>query len=406
MPSKSLVREVFIDRPTPIFTGAIALASAGALTSAPSFVPMVALVTILHIYTRLVVPRSARIGRAFLAWLVVTLGVSAAHLPTAADALASVSQSLGFLFLASGASTVSAFIALFLDHKIGSRAGPTSQLLLFPAVWATTWAFLSFGPVGHIFTWSPVQGIEAYRWVRPYVGQWGIDWIVGAWASVISQAVGMWVMGPKEDESVGEVVGPLVSFEGDDNAGTAQTSPSTKSRRPFPSLVILAGLLALTIPSYTITNIPLPVRSDNIMPITVGCVLPGAVTGNPNPPQLTDFIQESRILTGAPLIIWPEGSVQFNSEGQRNQTLATVHHDLLSNKTGSYIGVGFEETIATHSKHGQRHLRRNGFLVMNSDGDIVHEYYKRNLVPGASLLFTSMVYSCILILPQSQSPSL
>ena len=236
--------------------------------------------------------------------------------------------------------------------------------------------------------------------MRPYIGPWGIDWVVAAWAVVISQAVGTWAIGAApEDSEEREAVGPLVSFEGDDHVETtpALSSPSTRARRSYPVLILLGVLLALTIPSYLSSNLPLPVQSDNTIPLTVGCVLPAPVTGNSNPPQLADFIAASKTLSASRLLIWPEGAVRFHSETHRNETLADIQTQVLAQKKGTFIGISFEENMPSGRTSGGRHLRRNGFLIMDSEGTIVHEYYKRNLVPG--MLFTTIIFSIVANIP-------
>jgi hypothetical protein len=383
-----LITFVFHDNPTVVFTGATAVLSAAALTTTPSFVPLVLLVATLHLYVRMVIPREHAVKRLGITWMATVVGACIAHSSAALNALSTGWTSILSLAILSSASSAFAFLALYLDLKLG-LGGPLTRLLFFPATWATVMGILSTSPVGRLFTWSPVLGIDAYRWMRPFTGPLGIDWVVAAWAVSISHLVGTWAQGtPEEDDTPRDLaVGDLLSIEGDVDASDpphVSASPSSKHRRlSYPVLMLASAALLLAVPSYFSPMLPVPVRSTNTVPLSVGCVLPAPTTGNGNPPTLQDFIAESKTIADAKLIIWPEGAVRFENAKHRNETLSLVQSNVLANHRGQFIGISFEESIPSDSRDGARHLRRNGFLIMGSDGIIHHEYYKRNLVPGS-----------------------
>lgn len=164
--------------------------------------------------------------------------------------------------------------------------------------------------------------------------------------------------------------------------------------------VLSVFLVALALPSYMVDNMPLsPISSENLS-ITVGCVLPSPVQGQP--PQLEHFISESKTLVESKVLIWPEGAVHFNSEKDRNDTLAHIRSEVFKSKANAWIGVSFEETLKLQTSD-ERYKNRNGFVLMSNTSEDHIYYYKRNLVPSTYL--DSGAQTMIDMFSQLPSPS-
>jgi hypothetical protein len=195
---------------------------------------------------------------------------------------------------------------------------------------------------------------------------------VGAWAVVISQAIGGWYIGSEDDED------HLVVHTNQRNAYSNSTT--TKS---------LALVLAfLAIPSFILPSLPLPISAiDRSTPLTVGCALPTYERYNNHVLTIDDYIHESARLRaiGARIILWPEGAVVFHS----NSTKQDAFRKIKERVPGPYIGVSFEETISDpDDPTGRKSLTRTGLAVLSQYAEEPHQiYYKRHLVPGESFSY-------------------
>ncbi|KJA25809.1 hypothetical protein HYPSUDRAFT_122084, partial [Hypholoma sublateritium FD-334 SS-4] len=248
-------------------------------------------------------------------------------------------------------------------------ASSWSRVTLFPAVWATLWCTFSYiNPVGHLATWSPADNVDAYNWLAPYLGPAGKDWLVAAWAVVISETITQWFM----EENEGEYT-PLLATSTSDNS---LHSNKTATRG-------LAAFLAVLLVPYCIsTNFPLPVSDiDIITPISVACVLPSFQKYQKHTLGLNDYIAESKTVAGlASIILWPEGAVTFKSAEERDSAFQEIRKI-----TGTYVGVSFEETVANpDDPTGHQSVTRTGLAVLSSrEKEPLLTYYKRHLVPVA-----------------------
>jgi hypothetical protein len=244
---------------------------------------------------------------------------------------------------------------------------PYSQIFLFPAMWATAWYVVSYlSPVGRLATWSPVLGLESYNWMAKYTGPVGYDWVVAAWAVVCSQTVKMLLhRTDTEDEN-----STLIDHELPDEEVTRAPPLARKV------LILVTILAALTLPSFVLNNLPLPPStSDTTTALTVGCVLPPSSRQH----TLDDFITESKKLTKAKILLWPEGAVRFDSSEARDAGLERVRKEV----RGPYVGVAFEEFVSDEAS-GRAGRRRTGVALVSSNSHQTHmTYYKRHLVPIA-----------------------
>jgi hypothetical protein len=391
----------FVLKSPGIFYGVAALPiAAAAFSPVPSPLPLIALVGMLRLACHQVIHRRGSLSRLIIIAFSVALGASAQHIASALTATSSGFTSLLSLFMLSVISTIIAFAPLSAEAYFGTRlGGPYTHALLFPALWATIWAGASMSPVGRLFSWSPVvHDLGSYQWLAPYVGPWGADWVIGAGAVIFSDVAGRMIIGAmpdSEEELVEEAtaarrpdVPNLITFEEDGipsgpNEGPDRVGPpparvrsSSSSRHPLWMISLI--LTAAALPAYFIDTAPLSVTSQDNLAITVGCVLPGPVTGG-HPPQFDQFVNASKTLS-AKILIWPEGAVQFVSAADRQAKINRIQQEVLGQKQTGFVGVGFEESVPLDGSSG-RYKTRNGFLLL-SYTEVVHEYYKRNLVPS------------------------
>lgn len=243
----------------------IAVAGMGALTTRPSFIPITILLSLVQAYTQVLAKRSSN-SYIILLSLFLGLATSVAHISTARDALSSAATSFLSLLLLSSFASLVAVSAIIADASLRRQSQVQhAEVVLFPAIWVTAWlAIAHLSPLGWLTTWSPVIGTEAYAWMRPVFGSWGLMWVMAAW----SQALGMIVLeAVEEDEEP-----PLITIENTDGQLLARriTSPA----RRHSAIALAVALFVLSVPSYFDRDYPLPSTSPTSTPLTVACVLP------------------------------------------------------------------------------------------------------------------------------------
>ncbi|KAI0294957.1 hypothetical protein BC826DRAFT_1009641 [Russula brevipes] len=320
-----------------------------ALSPTPSFIPLTTLVATLLIYTRVVIPRPHAPERS----LHLSLG-----------ALSSTAFSIISLWLISSLSSIVAFSVVTLSDYITLRVDiPWAKIAFFPCLWATAWQSIShISPVGHLVTWSPVTGIAGYEWMRPLFGEWGINWIVGAWAIVAAEIVGAWFIGPTEEL---EPQGPLIP-----TLGEPEPEPRRSASLPGPRHILLLGaaLLLLSTPSSFSPITPTLPWSISSTPISLGCILPHPPSPGDESSPLDRFIAESKQHNHARILLWPEAALKFETNTQREEAIKRVQMKACSARAEW-----------NHSREGKW---RNGLVLVGSNGTVA-EFYKRNLVPIA-----------------------
>ncbi|KAA1468061.1 hypothetical protein DENSPDRAFT_833238 [Dentipellis sp. KUC8613] len=369
---------VFLDHPHIVFSAVALATSLGALSPTRTFFPLILLLISLHLYVRVVSRRPRAILHLANIWLWTTTGAFVAHVPSSLHALSSNAGSLFSLFLISGVSNIVALVAVYVDARLCLQMKtPWARITTFPAIWATCWQAVSYiTTVGNLVSWTPVVGIEPYKWMRPVFGSWGINWVTAAWAVVGSELVGAWFIGPTQhmDDSTDP---QLISFEG--SSDDTRTAPKKSiSRDPYHIFCLGIGLLGLAVPSYFFQALPDPAYSTSTTPLTVGCVLPPPLAHGDHGSPLDRFIAESRKLTRANILLWPEGAVRFDSATEREDAIAKVQASI----KGPYVGLSFDDPAPPDWQRGNLRpgLRRNGLVIVGPKGK-VYEYYKRNLVP-------------------------
>jgi hypothetical protein len=372
----SSLRIAMTKHPVFLYTGVASMFAAAALRPSPSPFPLILLVATLQLYARDSLHIEGVTIRFRFLWLALSFTVAVAHLLTAQRTFTIQGVSLLFLISLSALSSAIALTAIALDAKVCHRINsPWSEITFFPLVWAAIWAVAShITPLGSLITWSPTIGLEGYRWMIPFTGPLIIDWVIAAWASLCSQAVIMWFIreGIDHDEP------PLL--------GRMKDRPFQKYARergtPSPTsldLLMLGGLLsALVVPSYIIGDTPTAVGPPaHVTALTVGCVLPPPGREGFEP-VVDDYIEHSKMMTDADLLLWPEGAASFGSPADRDAVLKEVRNSI----RGPYVGVSFEEF---NPLDAGRATRRKGLALVSNRSDTVQLlYYKRNLVPCKS----------------------
>ncbi|KAG6867915.1 hypothetical protein C0993_009545 [Termitomyces sp. T159_Od127] len=301
--------------------------------------------------------------------LIIAIAVAGALARTSPslNALSSTGVSIAVLCALTLVTSILTIFIVYVDIRLGSFLDTWSRVTFFPALWSTLWfAVSSVSPIGRLSAWSPTEGGGYYSWMAPFFGPVGSDWIVAAWAVVLSQAIGTWYMGEDEEEEGIATTAPA----------SIQTSHSSQ-RKSFLLLTVI--LLVLAIPSLLLSNFPLAVvAGPEITPLSVGCVLPPYRRYKHHTLTLNDYIEESKKLTSsARFLLWPEGAVTFNSENELAEGLAKVRNVT----TGSVVGVSFVEDFGDPNS-GTSGSRRTGVALVSQESaspELV--YYKRHLVP-------------------------
>ncbi|KAJ8474507.1 hypothetical protein ONZ51_g7159 [Trametes cubensis] len=368
--------------PSRVYLSIAPVLALGALAPTPSFTPLVLLVAILRLHFDTIIPRRAWASAVFQI-ILVSLATGLVNAAPSLHALSTPTTSLFVLaFLSLLATTVAA--GTITAGNLIERAvnTPWTHATIFPATWATAWALVERGsPVGQLATWSPVINLGGYSWLRQVGGQVAINWIVAAWAVIISDVVGQWMMGSAEETksvSTEDLLSDDLPVQ-----RTISPAPSAISTRTRRTLLMTAFLFGLAAPSYVFTELPPPVNAPDVTPFGVACAMPyRQKNGQPRgPPSLDDYVSESHTLQSqAKIILWPESAVHFTQEGEREGALEKIRPYI---NNGTYYGIGFEEVVHADSPDGvwKRGMRRNGLVLLGWEG-VVYEYYKRNLVPS------------------------
>lgn len=343
------------------------------LSPSPNFAGLLGLLVLIQLY-----PRVFPLHRLTDSWVASTIGALISCFGPASNALQSSTLSIvvhiGISALVPGVSV----LAVWFDSRyIGkNRRFNWFRLAAFPAIWASLWGMVSLlSPFGRLFVWSPVVGIGHYTWLSSFLGPWGIDFVVAGWSVVLTEVIAVPLFQRVDPEGPGDSV-HLAPFT--DNPEETRSGDHPISHPKFPFALLL---LALALPSLQMDLIPNPTYTTTTTPFTLGCVLPQTHLPHtkPHSPTLHEYINETKKMTNAKLVLWPEGSVRFDSEVERNTTFETIAREVLKGHMGLHIGLGFEDYAP--ESHNNRATKRNGFALLVED-KVVLQYYKRHLVPS------------------------
>ncbi|KAG8936048.1 hypothetical protein FRC00_009914 [Tulasnella sp. 408] len=399
-----------------------------ALSSTPSVPSVSLLLGVLILQTTTILNRDPR--QIIFLILNLALGSTLANLSASTTALSSPASSLIISLVRGAVFSFFAFIPLAIRHTITRQASTTVSPWLktaaFPTIWAVSWMLItSSNPVGRIGSWTPLTGDEGYRWLREYTGFAGIDFVVAGWAEVIAGLAGLWLQG-SADEDVEEVhhTGHAHSDEEalidhpHNGAGEYGAIQNGNQQHPVPprprsksTLILAISLGLLSVPSYLISPLPLPVYSESTTPVSVACVLPPHRSPDSPKTPLELFIAETRaVAPRAKIVLWPESAVSFRTSTERKQAIELVRNTTQGNKV--WIGMSFEEPanngLEGDDKHGGGHrakLLRNGMALIspNPKEPVVFEYFKRNLVPNFTQPFPSLPHHPDIILAPART---
>ena len=348
-----------------VFLSLLTVSSALAFGPSATITPIILTLTLLLVYSRFLFRTAPSFGVPHVGLLcALAVGASFSRYQAALAALSTPAESIAALF---GSALILSFLTsltLYVDTRFCTRLKSSwAQITLFPTLWATLWCTISYiSPVGRLSTWSAADHSDAYSWIVPIAGPASKDWIIGAWAVVMSQFIGAWYMGRPDEDSLLD---------------------NQPRRQQFGGFHFQVGTLALclsfaTIPSFLIPQFPLLVSDINVSTaLTVGCVLPPFQRYKHHVLTLDDFIEESKkVQSLAKVILWPEGAVVFNNASERDEGLQLVRKIITS-----YTGVSFEETINDpRDLTGKTSIRRTGIAIVSQNSE-PHIYYKRHLVP-------------------------
>ncbi|CAG7853950.1 SubName: Full=Uncharacterized protein {ECO:0000313/EMBL:CCA67152.1} [Serendipita indica DSM 11827] len=335
-----------------------ALSSYLALQPLPSSVPLIAFLSILRLETTLVIHRPWTFVRLVAIWAAIFIGCffSFVGLRFGSPEAPVVTASYAVIF-----SLLGLFIVV-----LAAYCG--SNNFVFPALWATWWLVIAqMSPVGRLGAWSPLIGDDTYSWLRPHVSDFGIDWIVGASAEVLSCFVTWHVLGfnQRHQNDDGNERRDHRNEEGD-----LQTERVDSGRVKF----LLFILIALSFPSSLTELLPEPLHEDNRHDVGVSCVLPDL--SGPRT-SFDAFMNETAIVAGrAHVALWPEDAVFFETEQDKETGLIKAQE--LSHQYGIFIGVSFLEPLLEEGE--DRGKRRSGTVLVGKDG-VMAEYYGRHPAP-------------------------
>ena len=367
-----------MDAPPIVAFLATAILASVALSPSPNAPAVVGLLVALQLYPRLF-PKNA--NSFLLPWTASTLGSVISYAGAASNALqGSGLSAVVWAAISAAVSAISVSVVLFESHFTKNHRYNWSRLAVFPACWATTCGAMSMvTSVGRLLPWSPVTALGPYAWISSCLGPWGVDFVVAAWSVVITEVIttplSQYVLSTQDPDHPRNVE-PVAPYTDNPDEPVSKDHSTLWYKSAFT-----LSLLALTIPSLWTSTIPNPTYTATTTPFTLGCVLPQTHLPHktPHTPFLEDYITETRKLTNAKLVLWPEGVLKFENETKRNEAFEEIYKKVLHNRKGFHVGVGFEEN-APQSWNG-RASRRNGFALLVDDR-VVIQYYKRHLVPS------------------------
>ncbi|THV07588.1 hypothetical protein K435DRAFT_848005 [Dendrothele bispora CBS 962.96] len=361
------------------------------LNTVPSFIPLVIHLSLVIIY----VSRSALTrfpGRLIILWIVLSVGKSIGWLKASLGALSTPATSLSVLFAQSLFSTLLtlALIVFYTRSRTQLSLPYLSQVTLFPALWTLVWYLIArINPVGYLGLPAPAYGLHSYEWMIPIFGSMTKHWVLAAWAVVCSQTVEWWFITSQESEEQSLIDHPHSQYGtiGNENGNGSSDRHSSKSLRANANhtFFFASFLLALTVPSFFLSDLPLPVGPiENITPVTVGCVLPVKQVYKTEALTFEHYLQETKTLTPhANVLLWPEGAVFFQSTEERKEKLGQVQDAIQGPR---FVAVSFEENYVEPT-NPHKTLRRTGVAVVSGAQKVKDEphliYWKRNLVPIA-----------------------
>jgi hypothetical protein len=364
-------------------------------------------------------PRSISVTAAIL---MSALGGSLARLGPGMEALSTPGVSIVVLLLGSGVYASIFFIPIVIFVSTVRRASsPFVKIMLFPALWATTVTIASYGsPVGRVGVWSPVYGMDLYRWLLPYFGEVVQDWIVALCAVLLLQIAEQAHWSPPllfvaaihrplngldpnagrpsplewPNEAITDAERDSITYYSvatantDARGGEQEASPSGWGNLPVRSETIftVALLAILAMPSIIAPSLvhayPESPRNTDVTSLQVACIMP-TLAPSTSPKTLFETYRAESAAYGslARIHLWPESAVRFDTAKERSEYFEEVRK--VAATYGIWIGVGFDDFAPQEAGDvkGREGMRRNGLALVGPQG-IEFEYLKQKLVPS------------------------
>ncbi|KAF5368590.1 hypothetical protein D9758_002333 [Tetrapyrgos nigripes] len=377
-----------------LFLGSLSFISAVfslGLSTTTAFLPLLFHLSIVIVYvSRVNIFRFP--GHFLIFWITLSAGASFGWLRATLGALSTPATSLGVLYGQSLLTTAAELATIVFYNRSRTRLPlPSfSQVTLFPALWTTVWFFIAsvISPVGYLGLPAPVHGLVAYEWMTSIFGSMTRYWLVAAWAVVLSRTVEWWFIAasqePEEESLIAHPYpnyGTVHSENGTSNGHSKKSSGSNMKS----TLCLATLLLVLTIPSYFISNLPLPVSPvDNVTPLRVGCVLPSKQIHKTHTLTFDHYLKETKsLISQSDILLWPESAVSFRDSKEREEKLHLLEQAGLGDR---FVAPSFEENyVDPNNPH--KTLKRTGVVVLSQNtknGTEPHLiYWKQNLVPIA-----------------------
>ena len=350
----------------------------------------------------------------------LAVGESLARLGPGVQALSTPIISIIVLLLGSSISASIFLIPVVIFVSTRQFSSSIVKIVSFPALWATTVTIASHSsPVGRVGVWSPVYGMECYRWLLPYFGEAVQDWIVGLSAVLVLQVTEQAHWSPPllfidpihrrlvisdpisqpspfewSDEPTAE--DETISIARTPAAGvTSNTHPTRRKalstgwvNLPVRSETIFtAALLAiLALPSIAYPSLvhAYPERSQgpDVTSLPIACIMPTLAPSTSPKTIFETYRAESAVYgSSAKIHLWPESAVRFDTAKERSDYIEAVRR--VAATYGIWIGVGFDDFAPQDAADATRRegLRRNGLALVGPQG-VEFEYLKQNLVPS------------------------
>jgi hypothetical protein len=283
-----------------------------------NFTVLVLQLTCLLLYMPIISRRRHLKSKAILLWATLTISSSLRMFQTAWAALDSSTLSTVWLLVANASVWLVSLVVIFVYARLrvsSLTAGSRSfwPVAFFPAMWTTTWCAIShLSFIGRFGLPTPAAHTQPYQWTIPLFGCVFQDWLVAAWAVVLSEMIETWVIGKGRDEEE-PLLGEIPTRE-----------QNIVTSRPA-SFYLTTLLIAFAFPSLFDAELPLERNSQDTMTVTVGCILPDRYRYNHTRFSLDDFMKETKALSSSTnIILWPEAAVVF---------------DNVTHKTGRYFSL-------------------------------------------------------------------
>ncbi|KAH7106705.1 hypothetical protein BKA62DRAFT_213139 [Auriculariales sp. MPI-PUGE-AT-0066] len=356
------VGRLFARRPPLAAISATTVTSYLALSTNPSFVPVVLVLSCILVaaHDAALTSNDNTSAIILIHWLAVSVGGTLARLGPSWSALSTPWASLALSFVGIALHAAIAIGAARLSWWMASPAlhlPSWTQLVAFPAIWTVIEMGLSQTPVGRLLTWTPMSGYHAYTWTLPFVGVSAIDWLAGAWAVALSHGLiaSQDVNEPYSDED-----------DADDRAGHVQKSSSSKH---LPLLVVLLAVLAAPLYVYSPSHAVDYGAEATLVP--VACILPPASDAT----ALSRYLDESKkFVSTARLLVWPEAAVTVSTREEKDHLFHQVR-GILNSQHYTWVAVSYLERVSGMEKF------KNTLSILSHDAILDFNYTKQHLVP-------------------------